>query len=102
MTDSVTYGVNFPSPLNDIAYFHVANNQLPQDVMHILLEGVVPYTMKLILQSFIRRKKFLSLQYLNDKISCFKYSRMESRDKPSLLLPRMLDDENSFHQAGKW
>ena len=48
-TDSVTYGINFSSTLNSLAYFHVANNQLPQDVMNILLEGVLPYTMKLTL-----------------------------------------------------
>ena len=47
--DSVTYGVNFTSPLNDLKYFHVANFQLPQDIMHVMLEGVIPYEMKLML-----------------------------------------------------
>lgn len=50
--DSVTYGLNYRSALNELDDFHVCG-QLPQDVMHILLEGVIPYTMKAILQSFV-------------------------------------------------
>ena len=80
MADSVTYGVNFKSILNDLKHFHVANHQLPQDVMHILLEGVIPYSMKLMLQSFIRNKKYFTLNNLNERIFCFKYSRMEYID----------------------
>ena len=30
------------SPLNSIEHFHVANSQIPQDFMHIVLEGVLP------------------------------------------------------------
>ena len=30
--DSTMYGVNYRSPLNDIKFFHVANNQIPQDI----------------------------------------------------------------------
>lgn len=48
--DSVTYGVNFYSPLNDLDTFHVVN-QLPQDIMHILLEGVIPYELSCCLHS---------------------------------------------------
>ena len=32
-SDSVTYGVNYRSPLNSLKHFHVANSQLPQDVI---------------------------------------------------------------------
>ena len=45
-TDSVTYGVNYERVLNQLDDFSVGNTQLPQDVMHILLEGVLPYTIK--------------------------------------------------------
>lgn len=53
---STTYGINCRSPLNDISNFHVVN-QLPQDIMHILLEGVVPYQMSLMLSRFITDNK---------------------------------------------
>jgi len=41
-TDSVTYGVNYSSVLNKLVDFDMCNGQLPQDMMHILLEGAVP------------------------------------------------------------
>lgn len=50
--DSVTYGVNAMSPLNDIDNFHVVN-QLPQDIMHILLEGVISYELVQMLICFV-------------------------------------------------
>ena len=50
--DSVTYGINCTSELNKLEDFHVCNNQLPQDMMHILLEGVIPYLVKAMLQKF--------------------------------------------------
>ena len=39
----MTYGINFRSPLNDLSHFHVANAQLPQDVMHVLLRMSICY-----------------------------------------------------------
>ena len=35
------YGVNYSSCLNEIPLFNVADWQLPQDIMHVLLEGVL-------------------------------------------------------------
>ena len=92
--DSVTYGVNYHSVLNDLVYFHVANNQLPQDVMHVLLEGVVPYTIKCLLRSLICDKKYLTLNLLNERIYCFGYSRIESRNKPCELKDSVLNEGN--------
>lgn len=83
---SVTYGVNFPSPLNRLACFHVVE-QLPQDIMHVLLEGVVPYELLLMLTVFVTDKKYLSLDTLNDRILCFSYSSQEAKDRPSPIKP---------------
>ena len=98
--DSVTYGVNSTSVLNRLDHFHVANNQLPQDVMHILLEGVIPYTLKLLLNSFVYGKKYFSIDFLNNRIQSFKYSRTERRDKPSPLLVSMLKPDGKISQSG--
>jgi len=98
--DSVTYGINYNSVLNDLEHFHVANNQLPQDVMHILLEGVIPYTMNLMLHSFIFVKSYFTLNLLNERIFCFKFSRTESADKPCSLTENMLRPNSTIHQAG--
>lgn len=98
--DSVTYGVNCSSTLNDLAHFNVANNQLPQDVMHILLEGVLPYTMKLMLHSYVFTKKYITLDFLNDRITCFAFSRAEAKDKPCPLMARSLQPEGKINQEG--
>ena len=81
-SDSVTYGVNQRSVLNDLFSFHVADGQLPQDVMHILLEGVLPYALKLMLNDFINKKKYFGLGFLNDRVFCYTYSPEEAKDKP--------------------
>ena len=54
---STTYGINNKSVLNELEGFHVANSQLPQDMMHVLLEGVLPYELKLMLSEFINGGK---------------------------------------------
>ena len=80
--DSTTYGLNYRSPLNEIEFFHVANSQVPQDIMHILFEGVIPLETKLILRVFIWDKKYFSLNFLNERIKSFCYGKAESRSKP--------------------
>lgn len=82
--DSITYGINFSSPLNDINHFHVIN-QLPQDVMHLLLKGVVPYEFSLLLACFVLDDKFFTTNYLNGRIESFAYSTQEVKDKLSRL-----------------
>ena len=47
--NSITYGITCNSPLNQIDNFHVTNSQLPQDVMHVLLEGMLPLETKLMI-----------------------------------------------------
>ena len=79
--DSTTYGVNYNSPLNEIDYFHVANMQLPQDVMHILFEGVIPMEIKLLVTRLIQQK-FFTIETLNERCKYFMYSRAESKSKP--------------------
>lgn len=81
-SDSVTYGITNRSVLNDLPYFHVANSMLPQDVMHILFEGVMPWEVKLMLATFIQEKHYFTLNELNERIKCFSYGRSEARNKP--------------------
>ena len=97
--DSVTYGVNYSSPLNKLEDFHVCSGQLPQDIMHVLIEGSIPYTMKAMLQSFVNIKKYFTINHVNEKILCFRFSRNDCRSKPSQLSSNILDEGN-FHQSG--
>ena len=101
--DSITYGINHRSPLNAIEHFHVANGQLPQDVMHVLLEGVLPLETKLMLNVFIFEEKYFSLQFLNERIQSFSYGREESRNKVPKPIERthLMSSSSKLRLSGK-
>ena len=45
------YGINNRSALLDAPHFNVTK-QLPQDLMHVFLEGIVSYELKFLLQHY--------------------------------------------------
>ena len=81
--DSTSYGINCCSPLLQIDNFHVANGQLPQDIMHVLYEGVMPLNVRQMLHRFVYEEHLFSIETLNDRIMSFPYARSELRNKPS-------------------
>ena len=93
---SVTYGINYRSLLND--YFHVVD-QVPQDIMHVLLEGVVPYELLLMLKTFVSDKKYFSVHLLNDRIASFAYSTHEATNRPSLIKPTVFTHGSTLAQT---
>ena len=79
-SDSVTYGICYCSPLNDIEHFHVTNMmQMPQDVMHVLFEGVLGMEIHMMLCEFFR-KKSLTLSILNERLNAFDFGTAEARN----------------------
>ena len=84
--DSITYGVNRASPLNELKNFHVVSGQLPQDIMHVIYEGVFLLNIRLMLNKFINEDRLFTLEALNDRISSFPHGRFEAKNKPSKLL----------------
>ena len=78
----VTYGINYCSPLNEIDGFHAASGEMPQDIMHVLFEGVLHLELQLMLKHFIYNEHYFSLDTLNARIENFAYGRTESRNKP--------------------
>ena len=90
---TTTYGVNRQSPLNSLSYFHVCDYGLPPDIMHDLLEGYVPYSLKLMLTEFITLRKYFKLADLNETIIQFKYESTKS--KPRLLSMSALSIDES-------
>jgi hypothetical protein len=99
--DSITYGINYRSPLNQIEHFHVANSQLPQDVMHVLLEGVIPMEMKLMLKVFIYEKKYFTLQFLNERMKFFCFGREEIRNKAPKQIEKIHITTNRLPLSGR-
>ena len=82
------YGISEETILNELQFFHVIWG-LPPDIMHDLLEGVIPNVIcKLIIHCI--RKKYFSLAELNHIIANFEYGHSEASDKPSPI------DENQL------
>ena len=79
--DSTTYGINSSCPLNAISHFYVAKSQIPQDVMHVLFEGVLPMETKLMLSGFMEAG-YITINILNQRVNNFGYGRVEARNKP--------------------
>lgn len=81
-TDSTTYGIRYRSALNEISHYHVANTmQMPQDVMHVIFEGVLAMETHMMLCTFFK-KKYLSLSDLNDRVKAFEFGSCEARNRP--------------------
>lgn len=48
----MTYGINRISKLAEFPHFDIIN-QTPQDIMHVILEGVTPYEIKCVLKHLV-------------------------------------------------
>ena len=73
---------------------------MPQDVMHILLEGVLPYTIKAMLKSYVYAKQYVTIYDINDRMLHFKYSRAEAKNKPSQISSNSLNEDGRLSQTG--
>ena len=102
--ETTTFGINQRSVLNDLSYYHVCDYGLPPDVMHDILEGYLPYTLKLMLSHFIISEKLFTLQFLNTAITNMDYSYVEA-SRPQLLSDSALSVINgctSFPLSGMY
>jgi hypothetical protein len=59
-------------------------NGLPPDIMHELLEGVVPFALAQCLKEFLYRKYF-TLEQLNNIISSWAYGPLHIDNKPVVI-----------------
>ena len=83
--------MNYESILNELPLFHVADWQLPQDIMHIILEGVLPLELKLLLR-YLSVQNFVSVHHLNIRIESFQYGYSNKASKPSVLDPAHIQE----------
>lgn len=63
-----------------LEHFHTVTG-FPPDALHDLLEGIVPTELALCIGEMIRRKYF-TLEYLNDRILSFPYQGTDKLEKP--------------------
>lgn len=76
------FGINSACPFSSLTNFHVMMS-LPPDVMHDVLEGVIPSTIGLVCGDMISQGT-ISLEELNHAIHEFPYSRVD-RNRPAPL-----------------
>ncbi|XP_028419229.1 uncharacterized protein LOC114544960, partial [Dendronephthya gigantea] len=81
---STTYGVNRLSVLDKVQHFDVCIC-MPEDIMHILLEGLVPYETKLMLKYLIDESRCITLKELNRRMENFDYGYMNKKNKPTAI-----------------
>ena len=71
----LAFGIKRPCPFNGLAEFHCMTS-LPPDLMHDLLEGVVPSTIGLVTNKLIN-ENIVTLEDLNKSIRTFPYARLD-------------------------
>lgn len=66
---SKTYGINKRSALMDIPFYSMFSGCLPHDIMHDVLEGIVPLELSLLLKYCILSENFLSLIHIKHRLT---------------------------------
>ena len=98
---SKEHGINRNSILNQLTYFHVCDGSLLPDIMHDLLEGVLQYEAKLMLQTFVNDKKYFTLDEFNSRLENLELGYTESKSRPTLISHKTFNSEsNSLKQNG--
>lgn len=90
---SKQYGINRRSILTNFPDFDVTK-QLPQDIMHIFLEGILSYEMKFLLKHYIQCGQ-ITLDQLNTKLQNFPYGYSNVKDKPAPIKQDNLEFKDS-------
>lgn len=94
-----TYGVMRQSPLLKSHIFDVTLC-LPQDGMHILIEGVVEIAIRRLLKYCMFELQLFTLEQFNNCIIYFDYGHFK-KDKPAFILREHLTDGGSLRQRDR-
>ncbi|XP_029021786.1 uncharacterized protein LOC114864938 [Betta splendens] len=93
-----TFGINRRSKLVEFPAFNLIQ-QTPQDIMHIILEGIAPLEIKCVIKELINLGQ-IDLDVLNTALTGFPYSPLDVRDKPSPITSSTLASiDNKLKQS---
>ena len=97
---STQYGVNRLSSLDEVPHFDLTVC-LPHDIMHVILEGVLPRNIRLLLNYCIFQKKYFSISILNKIITNFKFGDHEQTNRPRPIdKDRLTTNSDKLGQSG--
>ena len=85
--DKATYGVNGPSPFTDLDYFDTTT-AFPPDVMHDVLEGVIPLVLKLVIGK-AHTEKHITIREINDELKRLCIGQNDKNNRPVQLSERL-------------
>ena len=98
---ATTYGLNREPYLNQLKYFHTTEGLVP-DVMHDILEGVLPLAIKHTLK-YLLDATSLTVTEMNRRIERFDYGVIDSYNRPrGNLTTSQLCGGDSLKQSGKY
>ncbi|XP_031549388.1 uncharacterized protein LOC116286933 [Actinia tenebrosa] len=78
------FGINRRTNLINVPHFDVCE-QLPQDVMHLFLEGILSYHLKYLFHHYITEISAFTLLDLNREIKHFPLGYGEEKDRPVVI-----------------
>lgn len=97
---STQFGVNRLSVLDNVPHFDLTVC-LPHDIMHVILEGVLPRNCRLLLHYCIVDRKYFSINYLNKTISDFGFGDHEKMNRPRPIdRERLIGNSDKLGQSG--
>lgn len=85
--DRVTYGVNSPSPFEELPYFDVTTS-LPPNIMHDLLEEVIPLVVELVI-SKAHTERHITIREVKEEMQTLCIGQNEKKNKPVQLSGRL-------------
>jgi hypothetical protein len=75
---------------------------LPEDIMHVLFEGIVPYETKLLLKYLIDERRCFTLTRLNQLLESFDFGYINRKNRPTCLTRESINatKDAKFKQSG--
>ncbi|XP_071821716.1 uncharacterized protein [Apostichopus japonicus] len=90
---STVFGVNRRSIMCDFPFFDVTH-MLPQDLMHVFLEGILPFELKLFIKYCVQ-EQLTTIDQLNAGITSFPYGYYQTRNIPKPISENVINDNAS-------
>lgn len=98
---SKSFRINYRSCFLELDHFDLCSGALLPDPMHDLLEGVLQYEAKLILNYSIMQEKYLSFSRFCDLLESIELGYMEVDDRPTPITRSLLTGpEKNLSQKG--
>ena len=92
--NSGVYGVNGSCALSELQEFEVTKC-LPPDIMHDLLEGVIPAVVKVVVKELVVQG-FLTYEQVGRQMNAFKYGKNDTASKPVAISARTLRQNDNI------